>query len=59
MLLKNRTKKHQLSNEKYSLLLRDRHVIMIIMIIIMMTRAETQKEKSRIRPKRDKEITVV
>lgn len=60
VLLKNRAgKKHQLSNGKYSPLHRDRHVIMIIMIIIMMTWAETQREKSRIRPKRDKEITVV
>lgn len=58
-LLKNRdSKKHQLPNVKYSLLQRDGHVIMIIMIIIT-TDFRPRREKSRIRPKRDKEITVV
>lgn len=59
MLLKNRdSKKHQLPNVKYSLLQRDGLVIMIIMIIITMD-FRPRREKSRIRPKRDKEITVV
>lgn len=37
--------KHQLSCGKHSLLLRDRHVIMTVMIIIMVTQAATERKE--------------